>query len=124
MLGGCRTREGGAHEEGFRTALTDLVNDYARREGYLSADDGDITAAAVHEGLTAVVSVRLAHPVFEGSTRTRLRNPEADAYVRGRPRTPHGLAGPQPEGSRVHRPPHPRCLSITVICIGEELALP
>ncbi|MFD9407054.1 ATP-binding protein [Streptomyces sp. NPDC059989] len=76
-----RTREGGAHEEGFRTALTHIVNEYARRQGQLSADDEDITAGAVHEGLTAIVSVKLAHPVFEGPTRTRLRNPEADAYV-------------------------------------------
>ncbi|MFJ8563477.1 ATP-binding protein [Streptomyces sp. NPDC093514] len=76
-----RTREGGAHEEGFRTALTDLVNDYARRHGLLSADDEDIPAEAVREGLTAVVSVKLAHPVFEGSTRTRLRNPDAGTYV-------------------------------------------
>ncbi|MFJ3728190.1 ATP-binding protein [Streptomyces sp. NPDC090045] len=77
-----RTREGGAHEEGFRTALTDLVNEYARRQGLLSADDEDITAGAVHQGLTAVVAVKLAHPVFEGPTGTRLGNPEADAYVR------------------------------------------
>ncbi|MFE2477762.1 ATP-binding protein [Streptomyces sp. NPDC059389] len=76
-----RTREGGAHEEGFRTALTGLVNDYARRQGQLTADDEDITAEAVHEGLTAVVSVKLAHPVFEGATRTKLSNPEANVYV-------------------------------------------
>ncbi|MFF0219927.1 ATP-binding protein [Streptomyces vinaceus] len=76
-----RTSEGGAHEEGFSTALTGLVNDYARRQGQLTADDEDITAEAVHEGLTAVVSVKLAHPVFEGATRTRLSNPEANVYV-------------------------------------------
>lgn len=77
-----RTHTGGAHEEGFRTALTDVVNDYARRRQQLSADDGDITAGAVHEGLTAVVSVKLAHPVFEGATKTKLGNPEAAAYVK------------------------------------------
>nr|WSW48702.1 ATP-binding protein [Streptomyces sp. NBC_01001] len=76
-----RTHEGGAHEQGFRTALTDIVNDYARRQRRLSADDEDIPAEAAHEGLTAVVSVKLARPVFEGSTKTRLSNPEADAYV-------------------------------------------
>ncbi|WP_415924792.1 hypothetical protein [Streptomyces sp. AK08-01B] len=65
-----RTHEGGAHEQGFRTALTDLVNHYARRQRQISANDEDITAEAIHEGLTAVVSVKLAHPVFEGSTRT------------------------------------------------------
>ncbi|MBT2544107.1 hypothetical protein J7E99_26235 [Streptomyces sp. ISL-44] len=76
-----RTHEGGAHEQGFRTALTALVNDYARRQRQISADDEDITVEAVHEGLTAVVSVKLAHPVFEGSTKTRLSNPEADTYI-------------------------------------------
>lgn len=76
-----RTHEGGAHEQGFRTALTEIVNDYARRHRHLRADDEDITAEAIYEGLTAVVSVKLAHPVFEGSTRTKLSNPEADAYV-------------------------------------------
>ncbi|WP_330335360.1 ATP-binding protein (plasmid) [Streptomyces sp. NBC_00536] len=78
-----RTHEGGTHEQGFRTALTDVVNDYARRQRMISADDEGITADDVHEGLTAVVSVKLAHPVFEGSTRTRLGNPEAGAYVQG-----------------------------------------
>lgn len=76
-----RTHEGGSHEDGFRTALTGLVNDYARRQGQLTADDEDITASSVHEGLTAVLSVKLAHPVFEGSTRTKLSNPEAETYV-------------------------------------------
>ncbi|GAA0324896.1 hypothetical protein GCM10010302_75050 [Streptomyces polychromogenes] len=76
-----RTHEGGTHEEGFRTALTGLVNEYARQQGQLSADDEDITISAVHDGLTAVVSVTLAHPLFEGCTRTRLGNPEANTYV-------------------------------------------
>lgn len=76
-----RTHEGGAHEQGFRTALIDVFNDYARRRRQMSADDADITAEAIHQGLTAVVSVKLAHPVLEGVTRTRLRNPEADASV-------------------------------------------
>lgn len=76
-----RTHEGGAHEAGFRAALASLLNDRARRQRLLSADDPDLTAEAVQDGLTAVVSVRLARPVFEGATRTRLRNPEADAYV-------------------------------------------
>ncbi|MFF2198298.1 ATP-binding protein [Streptomyces sp. NPDC058157] len=76
-----RTREGGAHEEGFRTALMEVVNDWARRRGQLGADDADITAGDVHKGLTAVVSVNLARPRFEGATRGRLGNPEADTYV-------------------------------------------
>ncbi|MGW1771465.1 ATP-binding protein [Streptomyces sp. NPDC002104] len=76
-----RTHEGGVHEQGFRTALTDLVNDYARRQQLLCADDEDITGEAIHEGLTAIVALKLARPVFEGATRTKLSNPEADAYV-------------------------------------------
>ncbi|MEW1699850.1 hypothetical protein [Streptomyces sp. NPDC091278] len=76
-----RTHEGGAHEEGFRTALTSVVNEYARRRRQMSADDQDLTAEAVQEGMTVVISVKLAHPVFEGSTRTRLSNPEANTYV-------------------------------------------
>ncbi|MER6390584.1 ATP-binding protein [Streptomyces sp. NPDC001523] len=78
---GTRTHEGGAHEEGFRAALTDIINDYARRQRQIVAGDEEITAEATQEGLTAVVSVKLAHPVFEGSTRTVLGNPEANAYV-------------------------------------------
>lgn len=76
-----RTHEGGAHEQGFRTALTKLVNDHARRQRHLSTHDEDITAEAIHEGLTAVLSVKLTHPVFESCTRTKLSNPEAAAYV-------------------------------------------
>ncbi|MFE4263720.1 ATP-binding protein [Streptomyces sp. NPDC056883] len=76
-----RTPEGGKHEQGFRSALTNIVNDHARRQRHLRADDEDITTEAIYEGLTAVVSVRLAHPVFEGSTGTKLGNPEVNAYV-------------------------------------------
>ncbi|MFE2275449.1 ATP-binding protein [Streptomyces lavendulae] len=76
-----RTHEGGTHEHGFRTALTNLVNDYARRHDLISPDDEDITAEALQQGLTAVISLKLAHPVFEGATKTRLGNPEANAYV-------------------------------------------
>ncbi|WP_411105310.1 hypothetical protein [Streptomyces sp. cmx-4-9] len=76
-----RTHEGSAHERGFRGALSDIVNDYARRQRHLCAEDEDITTEAIYEGLTAVVSVKLAHPVFEGADRTKLSNPEADTYV-------------------------------------------
>ncbi|MFE2142659.1 ATP-binding protein [Streptomyces sp. NPDC059456] len=82
-----RTHEGGTHEHGLQTALTEIVNDHARRQHLLSPDDEDITAEAVRQGLTAVVSVKLAHPTFEGATRTRLSNPEADAYVQAVIRT-------------------------------------
>ncbi|GLX38253.1 hypothetical protein Sros01_43260 [Streptomyces roseochromogenus] len=76
-----RTHEGGTHEHRFRTALTDIVNEHARRQNLISPDDEDITAEAVQRGLTAVISVKLARPVFEGATRTRLGNPEAATYV-------------------------------------------
>ncbi|MGA5069309.1 hypothetical protein ACPB9E_37145, partial [Streptomyces exfoliatus] len=77
--GGGEHSQAGDDEGGAPTP--DLVNDYARRQGQLTADDEDITTGAVHEGLTAVISIKLAHPVFEGSTRSRLSNPEAGAYV-------------------------------------------
>ncbi|WP_162688872.1 hypothetical protein [Streptomyces sp. ICC4] len=81
-----RTLEGGAHEEGFLTSLTAVLNDHARRQRLLPADDGEpareLTAEEVRGGLVAVVSVTLADPVFEGSTRSRLRNAEAGDCVR------------------------------------------
>lgn len=81
-----RTLEGGAHAEGFLTSLTAVLNDHARRQRLLPADDGEpareLTAEEVRGGLVAVVSVTLADPVFEGSTRSRLRNAEAGDCVR------------------------------------------
>ena len=67
-----RTIEGGMHMEGFRTALTSVINDYARKNGILKEKDGNLTGDDVREGLTAVVSVKLADPQFEGQTKAKL----------------------------------------------------
>ena len=75
------THEGGTHEEGFRAALTTLVNEYARDKGILKERDENLTGDDIREGLTAVISVKLAEPQFEGQTKTKLGNTEAKAFV-------------------------------------------
>jgi DNA gyrase subunit B len=75
------THEGGTHEEGFRAALTTLVNRYARENKLLREKDENLTGDDVREGLTAVISVKLGEPQFEGQTKTKLGNTEAKAYV-------------------------------------------
>ncbi|GAA3752988.1 DNA topoisomerase (ATP-hydrolyzing) subunit B [Microbacterium kribbense] len=75
------THEGGTHEEGFRAALTTLVNRYARANGILKDKDENLSGEDVREGLTAVISVKLAEPQFEGQTKTKLGNTEAKAFV-------------------------------------------
>jgi len=75
------THEGGTHEEGFRAALTSLVNRYAREKGILKEKDENLTGEDVREGLTAVISVKLGEPQFEGQTKTKLGNTEAKTYV-------------------------------------------
>jgi DNA gyrase subunit B len=75
------THEGGTHEEGFRAALTTLVNKYAREKGLLKEKDDNLSGDDVREGLTAVISVKLAEPQFEGQTKTKLGNTEAKAFV-------------------------------------------
>jgi len=75
------THEGGTHEEGFRSAITSLLNKYARDKGLLKEKDENLTGDDVREGLTAVVSVKLSEPQFEGQTKTKLGNTEAKTYV-------------------------------------------
>jgi len=75
------TVEGGTHVSGFRTALTRSLNDYARREGFLKEKDENFTGDDVREGLTAVVSVKIRTPQFEGQTKAKLGNPEAKNAV-------------------------------------------
>lgn len=75
------TTEGGTHEEGFRAALTGLVNRYARDKNLLREKDENLTGDDVREGLTAVLSVKLGEPQFEGQTKTKLGNTEAKTYV-------------------------------------------
>lgn len=75
------TTEGGTHEEGFRSALTSLMNKYARDKGILKDKDQNLTGDDIREGLTAVISVKLTEPQFEGQTKTKLGNTEARTFV-------------------------------------------
>jgi DNA gyrase subunit B len=75
------TAEGGTHEEGFRAALTTVVNKYARDQKLLREKDDNLTGDDVREGLTAIVSVKLAEPQFEGQTKGKLGNTEAKSFV-------------------------------------------
>jgi len=75
------TTEGGTHEEGFRAAMTSLVNRYARDKGILKDKDENLTGDDIREGLTAVISVKLGEPQFEGQTKTKLGNTEAKTFV-------------------------------------------
>lgn len=71
------THEGGTHEAGFKSALTRVINDYARKNNLLKDNETNLTGDDVREGLTAIVSVKLPDPQFEGQTKTKLGNSEA-----------------------------------------------
>ncbi|MBP9864719.1 DNA topoisomerase (ATP-hydrolyzing) subunit B [Patescibacteria group bacterium] len=73
--------EGGTHVMGFRSALTRVLNNYARSKGYLKEKDENLTGEDVREGLTAVVSVKISEPQFEGQTKAKLGNPEVRGAV-------------------------------------------
>ncbi|RHA39619.1 DNA topoisomerase (ATP-hydrolyzing) subunit B [Cellulomonas rhizosphaerae] len=75
------TTEGGTHEEGFRAAMTSLINRYARDKGILKEKDENLTGDDIREGLTAVISVKLGEPQFEGQTKTKLGNTVAKTFV-------------------------------------------
>ncbi len=75
------TIDGGTHQTGFRTALTRTINDYARKASILKDADPNLTGEDVREGLTAIVSVKLSEPQFEGQTKTRLGNAEVAPIV-------------------------------------------
>lgn len=70
------THEGGTHESGFKSALTRVVNDYARRNNLLKDQESNLTGDDVREGITAVISVKITDPQFEGQTKTKLGNSE------------------------------------------------
>ncbi|AKU14980.1 DNA topoisomerase (ATP-hydrolyzing) subunit B [Luteipulveratus mongoliensis] len=75
------THEGGTHEEGFRTALTSLINTFAKQQKLLKEKDDNLTGEDIREGLTAVISVKLGEPQFEGQTKTKLGNSEVRGFV-------------------------------------------
>ncbi|MGI6649504.1 MAG: DNA topoisomerase (ATP-hydrolyzing) subunit B [Bacillota bacterium] len=76
-----RTQEGGTHEVGFRTALTRLVNDYARKHNFLKENESNLLGEDIREGLTAIISVKVPEPQFEGQTKTKLGNTEIRGIV-------------------------------------------
>jgi DNA gyrase subunit B len=75
------THEGGSHLVGFKAALTRTINEYAKSRGLLKDKDGSLSGDDVREGLTAVVSVKMREPQFEGQTKTRLGNPDIKGFV-------------------------------------------
>src|SRR5207302_10618538 len=75
------TREGGSHMSGFRSALTRTLNKYARDHGLLKEKEDNLSGEDVREGLTAVISVKLRDPQFEGQTKTKLGNPGMAGFV-------------------------------------------
>jgi len=77
------TQEGGTHLSGFRAALTRTINDYARKKGLLKEKEENLSGDDVREGLTAIVSVKLREPQFEGQTKTKLGNTDIRGLVEG-----------------------------------------
>jgi DNA gyrase subunit B len=75
------THEGGTHEEGFRSALTNTFNTWARAKGHLKEKEPNLEGSDIREGLTAIISLKLADPQFEGQTKTKLGNSEAKGFV-------------------------------------------
>jgi DNA gyrase subunit B len=75
------THEGGTHEEGFRAALTTVVNKWARDKNHIKEKDDNLTGDDIREGLAAIVSVKIADPQFEGQTKTKLGNTEVKSFV-------------------------------------------
>jgi DNA gyrase subunit B len=77
------THEGGTHELGFKNALTRIVNDYARQKAILKDNDPNLSGDDIREGLTAIISIKLKEPQFEGQTKTKLGNSEIRGVVEG-----------------------------------------
>ncbi|MCL6452863.1 MAG: DNA topoisomerase (ATP-hydrolyzing) subunit B [Alicyclobacillus sp.] len=75
------THEGGTHESGFKSALTRVINDYARKANLLKENDANLSGDDVREGLTAIISVKVTEPQFEGQTKTKLGNSEVRGIV-------------------------------------------
>ena len=75
------TPEGGSHLNGFKSALTRTINNYAKRNNYIKGNDKNLSGEDIREGLTAIVSIKLLEPQFEGQTKTKLGNPEVKGIV-------------------------------------------
>ena len=106
------THEGGSHLSGFRSALTSALNKYARDKGVLKEKDDNLSGEDVREGLTAVISAKLADPQFEGQTKTKLGNPGMQGFVAvDRQRRAGRVPGGEPAGGaggHHARPSRPR----------------
>ena len=98
------THEGGSHLSGFRSALTRTLNAYAREKGLLKEKDENLSGEDVREGLTAVISVKLRDPQFEGQTKTKLGNPPVEGLVK---ETVNRKLGRVPRGEPRGGPAHP-----------------
>ncbi|WP_099189757.1 DNA topoisomerase (ATP-hydrolyzing) subunit B [Tepidibacter mesophilus] len=77
------THEGGSHLSGFKSALTRTVNDYSRKNSFIKDKDANLVGEDIREGLTAIISIKLPDPQFEGQTKTKLGNPEIRSIVEG-----------------------------------------
>jgi DNA gyrase subunit B len=97
------THEGGTHEEGFRTALTRIVNDWARGKGHLKEKDPNLEGSDIREGLTAIISIKIANPQFEGQTKTKLGNSEAKPSCRRWPARCCGTGSTSTRRGQGHR---------------------
>ena len=75
------THEGGTHEEGFRAALTNTANKWGETWGLIKKNEDRLSGDDIREGLTAIISIKLAEPQFEGQTKTKLGNTEARSFV-------------------------------------------
>ena len=100
------THEGGTHLSGFRSALTRTINAYARQKGELKEKDANLQGEDVREGLTAIISVKIHDPQFEGQTKTKLGNPPVEGFVQAA--VNRGLAEFLEENPREARPDHPQ----------------
>ena len=99
------THEGGTHEEGFRAALTNTVNKWGETWGMIKKKDDRVSGDDIREGLTAIISVKLAEPQFEGQTKTKLGNTEARSFVQKvRQRPARRLVREEPGRGQGHRP--------------------
>ncbi|HHU76868.1 MAG TPA: DNA topoisomerase (ATP-hydrolyzing) subunit B [Firmicutes bacterium] len=78
-----RTQEGGSHEAAFKSAFTRLINDYARKSGFLKENQDNFLGEDIREGLTGIINIKILNPQFEGQTKTRLGNPEVRGIVDG-----------------------------------------
>jgi DNA gyrase subunit B len=96
-----KTPDGGTHLTGFRSALTRVLNEYARRQKILKDQDPNLSGDDVREGLSAVISVKLGEPQFEGQTKTRLGNPEVKGIVESA--VAHGLSQALEENPQIGR---------------------